>query len=511
MKKMIAVFSILLIFLVLAGMNPACSRVSKSTRLTLLHTNDTHSYLSDIGQRATLVKQIRDEAGRDHVLLVDSGDVFTGTLYFTLDQGQSDLWFMQYLGYDAMGLGNHEFDKGPAILAEFVTKAGFPVVCANFDFSKEETLAGKISPWTIVNKGGEKYGIFGLGTENTNELSSPGKNITINDSFQSARNSVAELKKQGINKIIALTQTGWEKDLELARQVGDIDVIVGGHNHIVPEFYPTVVNPSTSPTLVVQAGAQGKYLGRLNLDFDKEGIIRSWDKSQLIAIDNKIEADAACTARLVEYQKPINEMLNTVLGKTLSNLDGDKSRVRSVETNLGNLVADAMLSKTLSLGAKVAVINGGAVRSSVTAGNISLGQVMEILPYGNYLVVIELTGQQIIAALENGVSQVDQAAGRFPQVAGMHYAWNPQLPAGSRIVTVEVNNGNGYQPLDPSARYKLVTNDFMAGGGDGYSAFKEASIYFNSGIVDYEALEDFVRTNSPLNPDVEGRIKQVGG
>ena len=274
-----------------------------------------------------------------------------------------------------------------------LTNAGFPVVCANLDFSREKALAGKISPWTIVKKDGEQYGIFGLATENINELSSPGPDIVMNETIQSARLAVAALKKQGINKIIALTQIGWEKDLELARLVQDIDVIAGGHSQTIPDVYPTVINPSTTPTLVVQAGAQGKYLGRLNVSFDKYGVVRGWDKSQLLPIDTSVEADPACVTKLAEYQKPINEMLNTIIGKTLVDLDGDKNHVRAQETNLGNLVADAMLNKAAPLGASMAVINGGAIRSSVPSGDFSLGQVLEILPYGNYLVVIELSGQ----------------------------------------------------------------------------------------------------------------------
>jgi 5'-nucleotidase / UDP-sugar diphosphatase len=510
MKKLFLAILFIVIWLVISISTPACKQDNVLTALTILHTNDTHASLNDIGRRATLVKQVRDEAGQDHILLVDSGDVFTGTLYFTLSQGQADLWFMRYMGYEAMGLGNHEFDKGPQTLAGFIDNANFPVVCANFDFSQEKTLVGKISPWTIVKKDGERYGIFGLATENINELSSPGPDIVMNDTLQSARQAVTELKKQGINKIIALTQIGWENDLELARQVQDIDVIIGGHSQTVPAVYPTVVNPSDSPTLVVQAGAQGKYLGRLNVSFNKNGVIKGWDKSQLLSVDTSIEADPACAIKLAEYQKPINEMLDIIIGITLVNLDGDKNHVRAQETNLGNLVADAMLSKAGPLGASMAVINGGAIRSSVPAGDFSLGQVLEILPYGNYLVVIELNGRQIKAALENGVSQVEAGAGRFPHVAGMRYSWNPKAATGSRIISVEVKTGNAYQPIDPSARYSLATVDFIAGGGDGYTAFQEASKYSKSGFVDFEVLEEYIKTNSPLRTGVEGRIKQAG-
>jgi 5'-nucleotidase / UDP-sugar diphosphatase len=507
MKKLILSFTAIIISVFLLSANSACREKVILTNLTVLHTNDTHASLNDIGRRAAVVKEIRDERGKDNVLLVDSGDVFSGSLYFTLAQGQADLWFMKYMGYEAMGLGNHEFDKGPGVLADFVDQAGFPVLCANFDFSQEKALAGKISPWTVLRKGTQKYGIFGLTTEQTNEISSPGKNIVISDAVQSAEGVVAALKDQGINKIIALSQLGWEKDLELAQKVKDIDVIVGGHSNTVPGSYPAIIEDSGAPTLVVQAGGQGKYLGDLNLSFDQNGIIKAWDKSRLITIDETIKPDPVCVSKLAEYQKPIDVMLSTLIGKTLVKLDGDKNNVRAMETNLGDLITDAMLSKS-NPPASIAIINGGAIRSSVPAGNISLGQVLEILPYGNYLVSIELSGQQIIDSLENGVSQVDQLAGRFPQVAGMRYSWDPQSPAGSRIISVEAKKAGGYQLIDPAAKYMIATNDFLAGGGDGYTGFMSGNIY-NSGLVDFEVLEDYIKTHSPLDPRIEDRIIQM--
>ncbi len=499
-----------LILLFLSFSASACNNAGNTIELTILHTNDTHSSLDNIGRRAVLVRQIRYEVGKENVLLLDSGDVFTGTLYFTLAKGQADLWFMQYLGYDVMGLGNHEFDKGPETLSDFVSNAGFPVVCANIDFSREELLAGKISPWTIVTKNGEKYGIFGLITENTGELSSPGNNIIINDTIDSARRAVAELKKQGINKIIALSQIGWEREMELARQVQDIDVIVGGHSAIIPDPYPGVVNPVSSPTLVVQAGSQGKYLGQLNIIFNEKGNVTGWNGSRLLPVDESVENDPVCTAKLDELKKPINEMLNTILGQTLADLDGDRSRIRSMETNLGNLVTDAMLDKARPFGASIAMINGGAIRSSIPAGNFSLGQVLEILPYGNHIIILELSGSQIISALENGVSQVEQASGRFPQVAGLRYTWDPGAEVGSRIISVEIENSSLYQAIDPFTVYKVAATDFLAGGGDGYTVFKEAGRFYNTGIVDYEFLGDYIRDNSPISPYTEGRIQHTG-
>jgi 2',3'-cyclic-nucleotide 2'-phosphodiesterase (5'-nucleotidase family) len=490
---------------------PASSSLADNyTELTIMHTNDTHAALDNIGRRATLIKQIREEAGEENTLLVDSGDVFNGTLYFTVAQGLADVWFMQYLSYDAMSLGNHEFDKGPAVLANFIDNAEFPILCANFDFSQEKHLAGKIQPWTIIQKGGEKYGLIGLTLETTREISSPGANITINDVFQSAQQAVTALKDQQVDKIIALTHIGWDNDIDLAKKVKGIDIIIGGYSHIVPEVYPTVVIKNNVPTLIVQAGTQGQYLGMLKVAFDQNGILKNWDGSRLIAINKEIEPDPVCTTRLAEYQKPINELMTNIIGSTMVNLDGDKKSVRSQESNLGNLITDAMLKKAGSAGADLAIINGGTIRSSIPTGDISLGQVLEVLPFGNYLMVIELSGKQIMAALENGVSQVEQTAGRFPHVAGIRYTWAPGSPPGSRIALVEIKTPAGYKPIDLSVIYTVATYDFLYMGGDGYTVFHEAKRYKNLGFTDYEVLQEYVTDNSPLNIGIEGRIKHLG-
>jgi predicted secreted protein len=215
--------------------------------------------------------------------------------------------------------------------------------------------------------------------------------------------------------------------------------------------------------------------------------------------------------KLEEYKQPIEVLLQTKVGESLVDLNGERANVRSQETNLGNLVADAMVSQTVSFGTTVAIVNSGAIRASIPAGDISLGQIREVMPYDNYLVVLALTGRQIIAALENGVSQVADGAGRFPQVSGLRYIWNPEAAAGSRIVSVEVKSDGGYKPIDLTGVYRVVTSDFLARGGDGYTVFQEAISVDSTGFVDYETLRDYIQNNSPLHPGVEGRIIQIMG
>jgi len=496
----------LLSLVVLAGLLiPASACQSLADELTILHTNDTHAHLDNIARRATAIDQVRREVGAENCLLCDAGDVFEGTPYYNLYKGQADLWFMNKLGYDAMSLGNHEFDDLES-LSGFISGAQFPVLCANFDFSNDNGLDKKPVAWTILKKGGQEYGVLGLTTEETAEISTMESAIQINDSVTAAKKAVEDLENKGINKIIAITHLGWQKDLDLAREVEGIDVIVGGHSHTVPDTYPTIVTEDNTPTLVVQAGEIGQYLGRLNISFDQYGVIRSWRDSRLITIDENTPEDAVCSAKMAEYQQPLQALLNTVVGKTLVTLDGEPGDIRSKETNLGDLVADSMLAKASGAGATIAIVNSGGIRVSVPAGDITLGKVREVEPFDNYLVVIDVTGQQIKEALENGVSQVEDLKGRFPQVSGLRFTWDPLKPVGSRILSVDIKTNSGYQPIDVSAQYRVALNNYMREGGDGYTVFQNGSNFTNVGFVDYEVLADYIQTNSPLNPQVEGRI-----
>ena len=506
-KLSLVIFTIFLLLLV-ACQQSISPTPGKITSVSVLHTNDIHGHLDNMPRLATAVTRIRGESGKDNTLLLDAGDVFAGSVYFQLYQGQASLWFMNYLGYDAMCPGNHEFDGGLKTLAEFVAGAGFRVVSANLKIPSEKTLNGKITPWVIMEKNGARYGILGLITDDTAGISIHGGDITIDDDITAARRAVSELKKKGINKIIALTHLGWEADLKLARQVGDIDIVIGGHTHTVPEVYPAVVDEDGSPALIAQAGDYARYLGRLNVSFDSTGVVQDWTGSELVPLGEGIVEDNACAAKLAEYRVPVAKTLGAVIGKTLVDLDGERANVRSRETNLGNLVADSMLHQAGDTGTGIAIINGGAIRTSIPAGDVTLEQAKAVLPFDNYLVAFNLTGEQIVVALENGVSQAAEVQGRFPQVAGLRFVWNPEAKPGSRIVSVEVKKASGYEPINLSATYRVVTNNFLYGGGDGYTMFATGADFINFGDTDYQVLAAYITANSPVNPRIEGRIRR---
>jgi len=224
-----------------------------------------------------------------------------------------------------------------------------------------------------------------------------------------------------------------------------------------------------------------------------------------------IDPDGGFENRIRTFRGPLDQLRATPVGETRVALNGARADVRSKETNLGNLIADSMLAKTAPAGAQLAIMNGGGIRTSIPEGRITLGQVLEVMPFGNTLVLLTLTGAQVKEALENGVSQVEQSAGRFPQVGGMRYSWNPSAPAGSRITGIQVSDGRGgFTPIDPNASYRVVVNNFIAGGGDGYSVLQRGANKVDTGFLDADVLVEYLQARSPVNPQVEGRIVQSG-
>ncbi|WJQ13799.1 5'-nucleotidase C-terminal domain-containing protein [Geobacillus stearothermophilus] len=510
-------------------------------KLTIMHTNDTHAHLDNIARRITAIKQVRQE--KPNSLLLDAGDVFSGTLYFNEFNGLADLEFMNLAGYDAMTFGNHEFDKGTAILANFVKGAKFPFVSANVDFSKDENLKvsfrneissnpenGKIYNGIIKEVNGEKIGIFGLTTAETKNISSPGEDVVFEDYIEEAEKAVEAFEAQGVNKIIALTHIGFndgggDNDLTLAKEVEGIDVIVGGHSHD-KLVEPVVDKTGEEPTVIVQANEYSKYLGTLDVEFDENGKVVGY-AGKLIDIDQKVKVgdkevyvlqdDPEAAAKLKPYNDQIEEKKKTVIGNSAVVLDGVRANVRTKETNLGNLITDGMLAKakTINPNTIIALQNGGGIRASIDAGEITLAEVQTVMPFGNALAIMELKGSEIKAALEHSVSLAPASNGAFLHVSGLRFTYDSREPAGNRVKTIEVKeDGTNYVPLEDNKTYFVATNTFIAKGGDGYTMFKKAfeeGRVSEPGFVDWEMFRDYVaaQPNQTVNPSVEGRIIDV--
>lgn len=500
--------------------------------LTIMHTNDTHAHLDNVARRITVINKIRDEVKNS--ILLDAGDVFSGTLFFNKYEGQADLEFMNMAGYDAMVPGNHEFDKGPKVFAEFIKNAEFPFVSANIDYSQEPELnylfvngigkpaeKAKVYPAIMMEIDGEEVGIFGLTTEDTAFIANPGDKVVFQNYLEQAKATVEMLQQEGVNKIIALTHLGYNYDVQLAQQVEGIDIVIGGHSHT--QLNEAVVfNPTTEPTIVVQANEYGKFIGRMDVAFDDNGVLKSWN-SQLIEVDKKdangefiFAENEAAAAKLAQLKEPIEELKKTIVGKTDVNLDGERGNIRSKETNLGNLITDGMLSKAKeSVNAQIAIQNGGGIRASIATGDITLGDILTVMPFANNLVTLELTGEELLEALENGVSKVEEGNGRFLQVAGLRFYYDRTQPAMDRVIGVEVKTETGYVPLDLKGRYIVATNAFVADGGDGFESLKRAKddgrmteLFF----PDYDVFTDYLNKIGKVGSEygqVEGRITEA--
>ncbi len=509
-----------------------------SFNLTIMHTNDVHGAYGpyDAGldattdggaaRQMTVINQIRAEDGNS--ILLDGGDRFTGTLFHQQWRGEEAARIMNAMKYDVMTVGNHEFDNGDDTLVKFVDALEFPIVTSDVTFGAN--LNEKIKPYAIVEVGEQQIGVIGLTPPDTGILSSPGPDITFSDDLVGTMQPIIDdLTGQGINKIILLTHIGLSVDEALAAELSGVDVIVGAHSHTLlgnaytaaEGPYPVVVTGKDGNNVyIVQAGSSLRYMGRLNVTWDAEGIVTS-AAGDTILLSRYIAPDADMTALVDELRTPISELTAQIIGQSGVFLVGDRSVCRVAECNLGNLITDAMRAYS---GAQIAITNGGGIRSNVPVGadipedlafaeplDVTQGDVLTVLPFGNVVAYFELKGADVIAALENGVSQVEAGAGRFPQVSGIRFSWDGSKEAGSRIVSVEVEGEDGtFTAIDPEATYTVVTNDYMRRGGDGYSVFGENAInpYDGGSPLDL-VLGDYIKANSPVAPAVEGRITRV--
>ena len=557
----------------------AIAQAPAAYRMRVLHTNDHHARIEPVtvqvgtgtagaainrnfggvARRKTLVDQIR-AATTDDLLLLDAGDVFQGTLYFNQFVGQADLFFYNALAYDAMAVGNHEFDQGQGALLNYINGANFPVLSANLNVDASATLAaalsatpltgaGKLGPRTIITKAsGKKIGVFGLTPPDTSILANVGAGVSFGtDLVAIAQAQVDALKAEGAEVIIGLTHVGYTVDLQLAAAVRGINLIIGGHSHtpLLPVTnpptpvgiasagpYPTVVNDPDGKSVVVCTDWEwAKWLGDMTLGFDATGAITEitgvispvWAdglgtpaRALLPGEQPEITPDAAFVTKInTDYKPAITALQNTVIGSAAVLLDGERANVRNRETNLGDLIAEIMLARTQIDGATIAITNGGGIRASIPAGQVTVGSVLTVLPFGNTIALTTITGAGLRSAIENGISQINfttpsSSAGRFPQIAGLRFGYNPNLAVGSRVTYLDIaQTGGGWAPVDPAASYRVATNNFMLTGGDGYAAFAAGSNKVDTGYIMADVVNDYFLNNSPVSKATDGRIVQT--
>ena len=493
--------------------------------LTILHTNDFHARFEPIskydsgcgsednaegkcfGGSARLVTAIADAKARsNNSILVDGGDQFQGTLFYTYYKGALAAEMMNKVGYDAMTVGNHEFDDGPEVLAGFMSAVNFPVLMSNADVSNEPLLAGKLAKSTVIERGGEKLGLIGLTPDDTDDLASPGDNITFSDPVAAVQGEVDALTAMGVNKIIVLSHSGYGVDQRVAAETTGVDVIVGGHSNTLLSntneravgAYPTMVGE----TAIVQAYAYGKFLGELNVTFNDAGEITEAVGEPLV-MDASVTEDEATVARIAEAAKPLEEIRTKVVAETAAAIEGDRSVCRAVECPMGSLIADAMLDRVKDQGVEIAIQNGGGIRASIDAGPVTMGEVLTVLPFQNTLSTFEVDGATIVAALENGVSELEEGAGRFAQVAGISFTVDSAAEVGARISDVMV----GGAAIDLGKIYGIVSNNYVRNGGDGYKMFKSAANAYDYGPDLADVMAEYLAAQGPFTPYTDGRIK----
>lgn len=495
--------------------------------LTILHTNDFHARFEPIskydsgcsaedndagecfGGSARLMTAISEAKARsNNHILVDGGDQFQGTLFYTYYKGKLAAEMMNQMGYDAMTVGNHEFDDGPEVLRGFMDAVDFPVLMSNADVSGEPLLADVLMKSTVIERGGERLGLIGLTPQDTDELASPGKNIIFTDPSGAVQGEVDKLTADGVNKIIVLSHSGYGVDQMVAQNTTGVDVIVGGHsNTLLGDMdgavgaYPTVVNG----VQIVQAYAYGKFLGELNVTFDDDGKVIEAVGAPII-MDAAVTEDEATKARITEAAAPLEEIRNKVVAEAAEPIEGNRDVCRAMECSMGNLVADAMLDRVKDQGVEIAIANSGGLRASIDAGEVTMGEVLTVLPFQNTLSTFQVSGATIVEALENGVSQIEEGAGRFPQVAGMTFTVDPSAEAGSRVSEVMV----GGAPIDMDKMYGVVSNNYVRNGGDGYKMFTDAENAYDFGPDLADVTAEYLAAEGPYQPYTDGRIKIMG-
>lgn len=553
-------------------------RIDKLFVANIFHINDHHSHIEpnvatlkfngvstsvQLGGFARLATKLKQDRARySNSLLLHAGDAFQGTLYFTQTNGRADLDLMNHLGFDAMVAGNHEFDKGDQIFSDFIAGAAFPVLAANLNIPANNPLYGKIKPYTIKEIAGQKIAIVGLVTQETPNISSPGKDIVFEDMIATVNRITAELTSQGIDKIVLLTHIGYKADMELAQKVQHVDAIIGGHSHtLLGDFssvgltstanYPQTVESPTGKVCVVQAWQWANVLGRLEITWDENGkvtncegmptlILGDWFQQDKKDVSPEIKADIintinnssrmaimaddpATVAIIAPYQKQILALRNTVIG--IASVDLLHIRVPGKHSSGVNLpngsliaphVADSFYWKTAkhNINPDLVITNAGGIRKDILAGNITVESVYELLPFGNTLVPIDMTGAQIKQVLEDTCTNMFEkggSTGGFPYGSHIRFTVTKSKPNGSYISNLQVLDKitNEWKPIDMTKKYRVITNSYLASGKDGYLTFGTLPKGYDTGFDYAEAFMEYVREKGRLDMPTETGITWI--
>uniref|UniRef100_A0A1I8M8V3 5'-nucleotidase n=1 Tax=Musca domestica TaxID=7370 RepID=A0A1I8M8V3_MUSDO len=539
---------------------PTKAPAKVATEFVILHNNDMHSRFEQTSANsgkcteelakankcyggfarvAHLVRKYRDEAkeaGGMPVVYLNAGDTSAGTAWYFRFKDEIATAFLNKLLPDAASLGNHEFDSGVPGLLPFLDKVDFPIVAANLDLSSTPKLrhSKHLQNSTVLDINGTKVGVVGYITPDTLDLTMTKEDI-FTDEIEAINREAANLKAQGVNIIIALGHSGYEKDQEIAAKCQDVDLVIGGHtntflyNSEQPDSetidgpYPTLVNQTNGKQVpVVQAYAYTKYLGKLHVQFDKEGNLIKFDGTPIL-LNSEIPREPDVLELLEVYRPEVAKLENNVVGHTKVFIDGRAEICHSRECNLGNLVTDAMiharvledLGGTFWTDAAVAFVQGGGMRNGIeprSDGSITAKDVTSVLSHNNDLYVSKISGKTLLAALEHSASMVDaKEPNGFLQMSGVHVTYDYNNPIGSRVVSAEIRCAACtipvYEPLDEDKNYNVIVSHFLLHGGDGYT-FSEANGSEPQHMKNKEVdvLTEYLKNHDLIYPGVEDRI-----
>ncbi|EAW0683828.1 bifunctional UDP-sugar hydrolase/5'-nucleotidase UshA [Salmonella enterica] len=508
----------------------------KTYKITILHTNDHHGHFwrSEYGEyglaaQKTLVDSIRKEVAQEggSVLLLSGGDINTGVPESDLQDAEPDFRGMNLIGYDAMAVGNHEFDNPLTVLRQQEKWAKFPFLSANiYQKSTGERL---FKPWAIFTRQDIKIAVIGLTTDDTAKIGNPEyfTDIEFRKPAEEAKVVIQELNmNEKPDVIIATTHMGHYDngdhgsnapgDVEMARSLpaGSLAMIVGGHsqdpvcmaseNKKQANYVPgTPCAPDKQNGIwIVQAHEWGKYVGRADFEF-RNGEMKmvnyqlipvnlkkkvTWDngKSERVLYTSEIAENPQMLSLLTPFQNKGKAQLEVKIGSVNGLLEGDRSKVRFVQTNMGRVILAAQIART---GADFGVMSGGGIRDSIEAGDITYKSVLKVQPFGNIVVYADMSGKEVVDYL-TAVAQMKPDSGAYPQFANVSF-----VAKEGKLIDLKIKG----EPVDPAKTYRMATLSFNATGGDGYPRIDNKPGYVNTGFIDAEVLKEFIQHNSPLD------------
>ena len=491
--KLTAIIITFVLFSSISG-TKIVTKADDTVKLTIFHINDTHGRM---GAEAYLSQMVKErKANGENVLVFDAGDRLHGLVAANLSRGESVVNTMNAVGYDAMVVGNHDFNFGLDRLLELSEMMNFPLLSFNIsDQSGNLIFQPEV---TTFDFDGLRVGVFGLTTPETKTAANPDfiGDLVFHPPIEAAKQAVAMLEQLGCDIIIAITHLGEEEDdfedsSDALAGVKGINIIIDGHSHTQFENGRNV-----NDTLIVQTGGHANNIGIIEIAYGDK-ITKT---AHLIPINDELVADETVLSKIAAEDDKVEPIISQPVSHTPVHLNGEREAVRGGETNLANLITDSMRFAT---GADIAILSGGNIRASIEAGDITMGHILTTMPFSNLLVTVEMSGADIWAALEHGISDYpDVDAGKNIQVSGLMVQFDPEAEPGSRIKNVKMADR---KTLDLNATYTVATIEFLAAGGDGYTMFEKGeNLRYYGG--DAQAFATYLQTNPVIKADAEGRM-----